>query len=209
MIWLAALTVDLLLCVASYIYLPLPIAILVIGSRQHALGLLGHDGAHGLAFADRTVNDRFTRICFGLLGMRLIPYRLFHMPHHANLGHSGDPELPLKQHKSWWVFSWKYVARDLAGLTSKEALNMWRHAGGDYRLIGLVITVMALVSPMFAVAWVIALSTVFVACNRQRMIIEHGTPYKYNILHKLILFPHNGWKHAEHHADASIPYYKL
>ena len=209
MIWLAAFAVDCLLCVAAYIYLPLPLAILVIGSRQHAIAMLGHDGAHGAAFADRTINDRFTRICFGLIGIRLIPYRLFHMAHHWQLGKVGDPELPLKAHKSWWVFDWKYVARDLAGLTSKEALNMWRHAGGDYRLIGGVITVMAFIEPMFAVAWLIALSSSFVACNRQRMIIEHGTPYKYNWLHKLILFPHNGWKHAEHHANATVPFHKL
>lgn len=209
MIWFAAFAADLAICIAAYVYLPLPIAILIIGSRQHALGMLGHDGAHGLAFESRAVNDRFTKLCFALIGIRLRPYRLFHMPHHQHLGQPDDPELPLKNHKSWWVFDWKYIVRDLVGLTSKEALNMWRHAGGDYKLIGLVITLMALIEPMFAIAWLIALSTSFVACNRQRMIIEHGTPYKYNWIHKLILFPHNGWKHEQHHNDASIPFHQL
>jgi len=207
--WLLAFVVDWAVMITAYILTPLPIAILIIGTRQHALGMLGHDGAHGSAFKNRKLNEFFTKLCFGCIGILLKPYRKFHMPHHAYFGSLDDPEIDLKNDPSWWHFSWKYVGRDLMGLTAKEALNMWRHAGGTYCVSLVLFLVLAVVSPMFAVAYFIALGTSFVACNRQRMIIEHGEVYHYGELQKAILFPHNGWLHAEHHADPSTPFHRL
>lgn len=207
--WLLAFVVDWAVMISAYILMPLPIAILIIGTRQHALGMLGHDGAHGAAFANRRVNEFFTSLCFGCIGILLKPYRKFHMPHHAYLGSLDDPEMDLKNDPSWWHFSWRYVWRDLLGLTAKEALNMWRHAGGTYWVSVVMCGVLAAFSPLFAVAYFIALGTSFVACNRQRMIIEHGFAYPFGELQKYILFPHNGWKHDEHHDNPGIPFHQL
>lgn len=73
------------------------LAIIVIGSRQHALMILGHDGAHGFALSHLPTNDLFTNIfCFWPVGMNLKTYRSYHFKHHKNVGTVNDPELVSK-----------------------------------------------------------------------------------------------------------------
>ena len=71
--------------------------IIVIGSRQHALGILGHDGAHGHGIRNLKVNDFLTNLfCFWPIGMHLPVYRRFHFHHHKHIGTLDDPELITK-----------------------------------------------------------------------------------------------------------------
>lgn len=200
--WLRTLIIDLAIIVAAFIVLPLPFSILVIGTRQHALAILGHDGAHGHA------TQWMTRLVFWSIGVNLERYRAFHFDHHKYLGTDRDPETPFRN-DDWNKFAWRNVGRDLAGLSALEMGRIWRTAGGSYAIIGVVIAVFTLISPTFALTWVAALATSFVACFRQRSIIEHGEAYSFGRLHKLILFPHNCWRHAEHHANPALSFDQL
>jgi fatty acid desaturase len=78
----------------------------VIGARQHALAILGHDGAHRLACRNRFINDLLTCIlCFWPIGAALGGYRRFHFGHHRLVGTSDDPELLHKEHA--WLGQWQ------------------------------------------------------------------------------------------------------
>lgn len=66
----------------------------VIGSRQHALTILGHDGAHGSITKNLPLNDLLTSIfCFWPMGASLKAYREYHFIHHHSVGTIEDPEL--------------------------------------------------------------------------------------------------------------------
>jgi len=72
-----------------YVWLT-PVALVLIAGMQNHLLILVHEGAHGLIYPDRKINDWITEIfcalpCF----TRVRDYRAFHFKHHR---HTGDPE---------------------------------------------------------------------------------------------------------------------
>src|SRR5690348_3630924 len=79
-----------------WMFLP---ATLLIGSRQHALVVLGHEGGHYLITRDKAVNDLLTTIlCLTPMLIPLDGYRSFHQTHHRALGEPTiDPELEHKE----------------------------------------------------------------------------------------------------------------
>jgi fatty acid desaturase len=71
------------------------LAVLLIGTQQHALFVLAHDAAHYRLFESRRLNEFFGRL-FGMLGA--IPvgsYRVIHRLHHNNLYGDVDPDIAL------------------------------------------------------------------------------------------------------------------
>ncbi len=74
-----------------------PIALIIIGTRQHALGVLGHEGGHWLVSNHRALNDLLSNLlCFWPMMMILEGFRDFHYKHHQFLGTLQDPELTTK-----------------------------------------------------------------------------------------------------------------
>ena len=70
------------------------VAVLIIGNRQHALGILGHDGAHFAICSHRPTNNALARwLAFLPMGLDLEGYRRFHFAHHRDVGTPADPEL--------------------------------------------------------------------------------------------------------------------
>src|SRR6185312_1502992 len=54
-------------------------ALLIIGNRQHALAILGHDGTHFTLSHDRRLNDYLTNmLAFWPLGLTVSGYRALH-----------------------------------------------------------------------------------------------------------------------------------
>lgn len=81
------------------------IAFLVIGTRQYALFIIGHDGMHRNLHPRRVVNDRMTRwLVYAPLGMALDAGRKSHLDHHRLLGFENDPDRYLHgaENKSTW-----------------------------------------------------------------------------------------------------------
>lgn len=200
--WKTAFLLDWLVILLAFKLLWLPLAVLVIGTRIHAIAILAHDGAHWNA------SEFMAKLAFGLIGVNLKKYRKFHFEHHAKLGTYEDPELRVHT-PNWDAFSWKCLLKDLSGLSAIEMMRIWRFAGGEYWRMGLTLAVFAIVSPVFAVAWMMAIGTSFMACFRLRAVIEHGHAFRITPLMELVLFPHNCRYHAEHHANPSIPFHKL
>src|SRR5438874_259857 len=70
-------------------YWPNPLALLpaiiVIGSRQHALFVIAHEAAHYLLYERRWLNDLAGRACAAAQGLSMCTYRVIHPLHHNNL----------------------------------------------------------------------------------------------------------------------------
>ena len=68
-------------------------AVVLIGSRLHAIGVMGHDGAHLAISKNRRVNDVLANVfCFYPFFWHIDNYRKWHMQHHAHLGTDKDSE---------------------------------------------------------------------------------------------------------------------
>src|ERR1700688_1090593 len=98
------------------------LAWVVIGNRQLALHVLGHDGVHQLVCRNRFANDLLTNILsFWPLWTSLSAFRQFHFEHHRHVGTQQDPEVIAKGTKPGCdppatkanILQW--LARDLCG----------------------------------------------------------------------------------------------
>lgn len=207
------------------------VAVLLLGTRQHALAILGHDGAHRSASHNRKFNDLATSILvLWPLGVGLDGYRRFHFLHHRWSGGKEDPELqhkgcapdewarPLSRRRMAWL-----IARDLCGVAIRDI----------FRLIKIVkpVSLADRVGPLlwwtsaillayrFGALWAIAvwwLATIssYWAVFRMRAWTEHfDTANTYRISatwwQKALFLPHNTWCHFEHHKWPGVPCWNL
>jgi fatty acid desaturase len=202
----------------------------VIGTRQHALAILGHDGAHGLACRTRWLNDWSTRLfCFGPLGVDLEQYEVFHRTHHLSQGSADDPELLFKELEGKWDLPLapgrlaRYVLTDLLGAGAPFAISLAvslhpRNARGWLALLGwwgLALGAIAWSGCWLILGtWVFAFLTSFWCVFRLRMWTEHvGTPTTHCVAaswwQRAIFLPHSTWLHDVHHANVNIPCHHL
>jgi fatty acid desaturase len=70
------------------------VAVVVIGTRQHALFIIAHDAAHYLLYQRRWLNDAVGRACAQCRARRCA-YRVIHRLHHNNLYGELDPDTAL------------------------------------------------------------------------------------------------------------------
>ena len=205
------------------------IAVFVIGTRQHAIAILAHDGAHRHASRLPWLNDGATCLLgFWPLGIGIHGYRKFHFAPHQNLGHEGDPELTHKRRFSdkWQPgtnpirlfisdlmgFAWREVLFAIALMRPTRAVDII----GPVCLIGgaIILAVSGGVSQLIFV-WYAALYTSFWAVFRLRAYTEHvGTTGTHHLAEpawwqKLIYLPANTWLHWEHHKWPGVPSWRL
>lgn len=175
-----------------WVYIP---AVLVIGSRQHALGVLAHDGSHHLVSRNKVVNDLLSDLFAAYpLGFTTAGFRSTHLKHHAFLETDRDPsKVTIERFPDDWTFPMsrrglaRLVARDLSGLSQAESGTLlkylWEIPGGRaphiIRLLAyhVAIVVAAVVSGLiwlYLLLWVLPLFTVAIAFYRIRAIAEHS-----------------------------------
>lgn len=112
-------------------YFSLPVYLLAvawIGARQHALGVLMHDGSHYRLFKNRSLNDWLTDLfCSWPLLVEVDGFRRSHWPHHRKPNTSEDPVWMDRQTKHWefpktrWQLA-KLLGKDLLGLRTIDQL---------------------------------------------------------------------------------------
>ncbi len=205
--------------------------IIVVGNRQHALALLGHDGTHFTICYDKRLNDIVNDVVAWMpLGLTGDGYRNLHILHHRDLGTAHDPEIV---YKGLRADQWDLPAKlgDVLGLAARDLIG-----GGliDYKIIfeyskpsqarsyvalaawHLVFTggLIALGLWWVPVIWYVSILTSFIMYFRLRMWIEHqGTDttqrLSLNWWQGPLLAPHLSWHHWEHHFWPSIPYSRL
>ena len=94
-------------------------AVLIIGTRQHALFVITHDAAHYLLYEARWLNDLVGRLCAMLQGLSMCTYRVIHRLHHNNLYGALDPDTALHGgYPRGRRYLIRKLLRDLSGLTA-------------------------------------------------------------------------------------------
>ena len=74
----------------------LPLAIVIIGSRQHGMAILVHEAAHGVLFSNRKLNDFIGQyILAAPYGGDMFAYRQYHLKHHRYAQSENDPDIGL------------------------------------------------------------------------------------------------------------------
>jgi fatty acid desaturase len=94
-------------------------AVIVIGTRQHALFVIAHESAHYLLYERRSINDLVGRACAALQGLSMCTYRVIHRLHHNNLYGALDPDTALHGgYPRGRMYLVRKLLKDLWGLTA-------------------------------------------------------------------------------------------
>ena len=94
-------------------------AVVVIGSRQFALAVLVHDGAHNLLFSNSKVNDFISQwLCAYPIFQDNRVYKPYHLKHHRFTETKDDPDLALSAPFPITKKSFlRKILRDVTGIT--------------------------------------------------------------------------------------------
>jgi fatty acid desaturase len=207
------------------------LALLIIGNRQHALAILGHDGTHFTLSHNRKLNDFLTNLmAFWPIGLTVSGYRTLHFKHHKHTGTEADPELGHKRSRSpqWDLPArpstiLKYAVLDIAGGSLPDYLIILKYSKPDrpseyIPLLSFHAAAIALLAASglwwAGLFWYAGLVTTFMMSFRLRLWLEHqGTPETHRVhltfWQAPLLAPHNSWLHWEHHSWPTIPYHRL
>lgn len=94
-------------------------SLIVVGSRQFALTVLAHEGAHNLLFSNRKINDWCSQwFCAYPIFQDNRVYRPYHLKHHRFTETDEDPDLLLSAPFPITKLSFiRKIVRDLLGIT--------------------------------------------------------------------------------------------
>ena len=174
----------------------IPLAIMVIGTRQLGLAILMHEAAHAALHPNLKLNDRVGHwLCAVPIGASLNAYRPYHLSHHKYAQNAEDPDLVLSAPFPVTRASLRRkMLRDLTGQTFvKQRILAPRSAaktgGHDYDAVvvaGSVLPFLAVNAALlvacallgvwwaFFVLWLLPMATWFPLVTRLRNIAEHA-----------------------------------
>lgn len=119
-------------CLAWFNPLTYVLAVVVIGGRQHGLGILMHEAAHYRLVKPRLLNDWLSEpLASWPIFITTRAYRFNHFAHHRHVNTPNDPDLQRKQSKAW-LFPMSaralgtMLVRDVLGLNTHEQLAMFK-----------------------------------------------------------------------------------
>jgi len=181
------------------------IALFVIGGRQLGCAIVMHEAAHRTLFSNRVWNDRLgNALAAWPVFAEVLPYRNYHLVHHAHTGTDEDPDLSLTAPFPITRASLaRKIFRDLSGQTGIQQIaatvkrDLGLGAGRTQRNQGLrpgerpdvgwhkLVPVVATNAAIFAVPaafgrpelyllWPVALLTTYRLALRIRSIAEHA-----------------------------------
>jgi fatty acid desaturase len=79
-----------------------PVVVMWIGARQHALGVLMHEGTHYHLFRNRIANEAVGELFLAWpLFVTMKAYRRTHFAHHRHVNTDRDPDMVRKQNAEW------------------------------------------------------------------------------------------------------------
>lgn len=211
------------------------VALIIIATRQHALALLGHEGAHKLVSKNSMLNECLWRpLTIWIFGVGSRSYRQFHFAHHSLLSTEKDPEIlyKIKSQDIWNLPVSKkqmvvnfikdcFAIRYLNPKTYKTINTALYPHNSKTDKIGIIMVLISLVSGAaltngwyYLFMWCFPMPTFFIAILKTRVWTEHsgikGTyRFKVSLWQRFLFFPHNAWCHWEHHKYDTIPFYNL
>ncbi|PRG73465.1 fatty acid desaturase [Burkholderia multivorans] len=211
-----------------------PLALLVVGNRQRALGNLLHEASHGNLSLNRHFNDYLAYLVLAApLLNSLAIYRNLHARHHAWLGDAqDDPDLlpPLAREGDGWFHVYiRYLTKFsliLGSLTGHLMTSPWRPRHQLY-IVAWWAAVMSILlaanihfTGVFLALWFGARITVFHAITTFREMTDHyalkpGGIFSFtreipdNGVLSTLIHPHHNGYHLTHHLFPAVPYHQL
>jgi fatty acid desaturase len=212
------------------------VAVLFIGARQHALGILMHDAAHYRLFADKRLNDAVANLFLAWpILYAMAGYRRNHLAHHAHLNTEADPNWARKTDAEW---DFPQPASRMAWALAKEGLGLnlarrfrvlgehAKQSGGKawarYAFYGVVVGLVAFQGwwAPFLLYWVVPLATWLQVVLRVREIADHSGTANTHDLNRTRTVYLAWWErlfvaskhinyHIEHHLYPGVPFYRL
>jgi fatty acid desaturase len=169
------------------------LSVIAIGARQHALGVLMHDGAHFRLFPHRFWNELFSQLFLSWpLLMDVRSYRRLHFDHHQHLNSDHDPDWVTRAGADWEFPKSKgeLVRLFLNDLLLLKSLFMLRYlfryvdhgnkerSGWDVARLGFTVGLILGLTyfqlwPVFLLYWIVPMLTSLKAIHRMRIIAEH------------------------------------
>lgn len=169
------------------------LAVAFIGSRQHALLVLMHDGVHYRLLRNRRLNDWISEVILAwphLVTAR--QYRKNHFGHHRYLNTPQDPDLIRRKGDPAWVFPQataelaRMLFRDATGLNAPAMLKLaaavakadsvplwFNGARYGFYAAALAVTIYLRAFTGFVLFWIVPMFTWLVLIMRLRSIAEH------------------------------------
>ena len=213
-------------------------AICLIASRQHALFLLMHEGAHRLLFKTKVINDWASNLFAAWpIGLSTENFRNHHWKHHNNTNTDKDPDWVRKVTHPDWIFPrskasfWLSFLPYFYGKGVSDMRFAWKVIGfrkntKELKQVAIFYTLifatfLATKSlDTFLLFWIVPYFTVLPVLNRVRSIVEHlGTPNKSALdgtrniegspLESFFFGPHGNSLHLIHHMYPNIPWHKI
>jgi fatty acid desaturase len=185
--------------------LTIVLALFALGGRQLGCAIVMHEAAHRTLFSHREWNDRIANWLGAYpIGGDVVPYRNYHLIHHAKTGTPDDPDLSLTLPFPVTKQSWRRkVWRDLSGQTGWKQLigtfkrdlgigakRTQRNQGlrpgqtpdvGWHKVAPFLISNFAILAALAAcgrpelyLLWIVALLTTYRLALRIRSIAEHA-----------------------------------
>jgi fatty acid desaturase len=135
--WVAAILANWLVVTGAFFYAlrsgnwtSYLLAVFIVGTRQHALAVLGHHAAHYHVSRNKRLNDWLANLFAAWpIGYSLSGYRRLHFEHHRTVGTVADPEMMMfrKFARKWSADAdtFKLFVTDLLGCGTHELLVLW------------------------------------------------------------------------------------
>jgi fatty acid desaturase len=212
-----------------------PLALVIIGSRQRALVVLAHEGAHRALHPNREINDILAKY-FACLPM-FLDYSVFcrrHAEHHRYLGdpHKDTDFLHSEEDMSrgwWYIYRKQLFSFDnwlagglLGGLRSAPWSQKCWVAAWWCALIGIITMIFSMeVAFIFTALWFVARAVIHHATISFVIISDHvGLRPGASILNfarnhshaspfRWLIHPHSNGFHLTHHLLPGLPFYSL
>ena len=209
-------------------WITLPIILLIGALPLHDLLVHGHEGTHDLISRSAPVNEFFTWLTLGLVGISATAHRAFHLDHHLDPHTDRDPEFRLFNSVVRGVPGWAYllipaaaqIGIDSYPFRSSKHRQLRRRVAFDLLFavllhavlavtLGIRLYLMFVIAPMY--------SGLFFA-SVLRGICEHhslkaGSKWTnartISTNRSLEFFWSNVNYHLEHHLFPSVPFHKL
>lgn len=197
------------LAISTQSFLAAFFAVVIVGTRQHALCLLMHDGAHNRLFTNPKLNFAMSDFfCAYPLFLTTTKYRDSHLAHHRFLNTEEDPDWNLRRGKKEWEFPksrtvvTRILTKQLLGLNTIHMLSKLYRFGVKNRSVthvmpmsrtkkvARVLYYLVLFGALTAVGgwkayllfWVFPAFTILPFLLRLRSLSEHfGLPWKHEL----------------------------